>query len=223
MLRIARVNLVVFFFVLIWAQPARADIWDWLEDLSGPGPFHSRGNIAGTLYCNKANVNGKDLGGWFKPLGRDSPKYACYYASVRAFRSDEDAKFKETSIQLYDAGTMFRPFRDIPAFEFGVGAGLMHMSSGGLGSNRFTVTFPRVALKPLLLIGPLQKGERRDNYGFIQLFFQETRTVHGFSSSDFSTQPGFTYAPPTNGEVLKSFGFIIDATLLGHAIGHGFK
>jgi hypothetical protein len=222
-LRVVRVNLIVFFFVLIWAQPARADIWDWLEDLSGPGPFHGRGNIAATFYCNKDTVNQQQLGGWFKPLGRDSTKHACYYASFRAFRSDADARFEETSIHLYEAGTMFRPFHDIPAFEFGVGGGLLHMNSGGSGSDRFTITFPRVAIKPLLLVGPLQKRDHTDDYGFIQLFFQETRTVHGFSGSDFSTQPGITYAPPTNGEVLKSFGFIIDATLLGRAIGHGFK
>lgn len=223
MLRAVRINVLVFLCILISAQTARADIWDWLEDLSGPGPFHSRGNLAGTLYCNKDNVNGQPSGGWFRPLGRDSTKHACYYASVRLFKSDADARFAETSIDLYDAGTMFRPIRDIPAFEFGVGAGLMHMNSGDISSNRFTITFPRVALKPLLLIGPLQKSAHSDDYGFIQLFFQETRTVHGFSGSDFTTQPGFTYAPPPNGEVLKSFGFIVDATLLGHAISHGFK
>jgi len=222
-LRIVRVNALVLFVMLIWVQPARADWWDWLEELSGAGPFHSRGNLSGTLYCNKDSVNGTNLGGWFKPLGRDSTKHVCYYADVRLFKADADTRFQETTADLYEAGTMFRPVRDIPAFEIGAGAGLMHMSSGGIKSDRFTISFPRIALKPLLLIGPLQKREHADDYGFIQLYFRETRTLHAWSPTDFSTQPGVTYNPPQNGEVLRSFGFIVDATLLGRSIAHGFK
>jgi hypothetical protein len=223
LLRVVRLHVFAFVVLLVWAQPARADVWDWLEELSGAGPYHSRGNLSGTLYCNKDSVNGQNLGGWFKPLGRDSTKHVCYYADVRLFKANEDNRFKETSIDMYEAGTMFRPIRDIPAFEVGAGAGFMHMNSGGITSDRFTISFPKVALKPLLLIGPLQTRAHSDDYGFIQLYFRETRTVHAFSASDFSTQPGVIYTPPQNGEVLRSFGFIIDATLLGRAIGHGFK
>lgn len=225
MLRVARVNVLVFLFMLMGVQTARADIWDWLEDLSGPGPFHTRGNLSGTFYCSKdkPDPNRPELGGWFRPLGRDSRKYACFYADVRRFRSDADLRFQETSMDFYESGTMLRPIKDIPAIEIGAGVGFVHMDSGGLTSTRFTISFPKVALKPFLLIPKLQQRENRDQYGFIQLYFRETRTVHGFSPSNFSTQPGFTYAPPSNGEVLKSFGFIVDATLLGHAISHGFK
>jgi hypothetical protein len=222
-LRIVRLHSFAFFVLLVLAQPARADVWDWLEELSGAGPFHSRGNLAATLYCNKDSVGGQNLGGWFKPLGRDSSKHVCYYTDVRLFKANEDARFKETSMDMYEAGTMFRPVRDIPAFEIGAGAGFLHMNSGDIKSERFTISFPRIALKPLLLITPLQKRANSDNYGFIQLYFRETRTVHAFSASDFSTQPGVTYTPPQNGEVLRSFGFIVDATLLGRSIKHGFK
>ena len=118
---------------------------------------------------------------------------------------------------------MFRPIRDMPYFEVGAGAGWMHVNSGGITSERFTISFPRVTLKPLLLIGPLQKRANSDNYGFIQLYFKETRSVHPFNAADFSTQPGFTYTPRANGEVLRSIGFIVDGTLLVRSLKSHFK
>jgi hypothetical protein len=28
--------------LLVSPRPARADFWDWLQEFSGPGPFHAR-------------------------------------------------------------------------------------------------------------------------------------------------------------------------------------
>ena len=51
MLRFVGLNVLVLVVIFLWAQPARADIWDWMEELTAPGPFHSRGNLTATVYC----------------------------------------------------------------------------------------------------------------------------------------------------------------------------
>jgi hypothetical protein len=214
-MRAVRINVVVLMIMFIWAQPARADIWDWLEELTAVGPSHSRGNLTVTLHCRGQNA------GWFKPLpsedGRSIFQRTCYFADVRRFKSEEDARFFPSRIEMYEAGPMFQV---IPPLEIGAGVGLMHIDSSGIKVNRMTVSLPRIVLKPLLLIPALEK---KPDWGFIQLYFRETRIYDEFTEADFNTKPGYTFPSRINGDMPRSFGFMIDGTLLFRSIKHGFK
>src|SRR6185312_7873930 len=51
--------------LLAFPQPARADFWDWLQEFSGPGPFHARlPNLMFDICPGEAlpfDVNGRTL------------------------------------------------------------------------------------------------------------------------------------------------------------------
>jgi len=214
-LRVIRVNILVLVVLATWVQPARADIWDWMEELTGIGPSHSRGNLTLTLHCRGANA------GWFKPLPSEDQRSvfqrACYFADFRRFKSEEDARFFPSRIEMYEAGPMFQI---LPPLEIGAGVGLMHIDSSGIKVDRMTISLPRIVLKPLLLIPALEK---KPDWGFIQLYFRQTRIFDEFTEADFNTKPGYTFQSRINGDLPSSFGFMIDGTLLFRSIKNGFK
>jgi len=222
-LRIVRVNALVLLVMLIWVQPARADWWDWLEELTAPGPSHSRGNIALTIYCNRDKANDRSVkgtpmdGGWFKPLSKNSTQHLCYFADVRRFKSEEDARFFPARIEMYEAGPTFTLSQNVP-IEIGIGAGLMHIDSSGIKADRMTISFPRIVFKPLLLLHSLKESPNSADYGFFQLYFRETRVFGEFTASDFNTKPGYTFQSRVNGDLPRSFGFIVDGTLLVRSV-----
>ena len=215
MLRAVRISVCFLMVLFVWAQPARADIWDWLEELSAAGPSHSRGNLTVTLHCRGANA------GWFKPLpsedGRSVFQRTCYFADVRRFKSEEDPRFFPARIEMYETGPMFQV---IPPLEIGAGIGFMHIDSSGIKADRMTVSLPRIVFKPLLLIPALEK---KPNWGFFQLYYRETRIFGQFTEADFNTKPGYTFPTVEKGDIPKSFGFMIDGTLLFRSIKNGFK
>jgi hypothetical protein len=176
-----------------------ADLWDWWAELSGPGPFHSRGNIMATFYCHQT-------GGLFKLPDRNRARdqVACLFADVRRFKSEENEKFFPVRMEVYEAGPTFRLGAPV---ELGLGVGLIHFDSSGVKTNRFTLSFPRLVLKPLVFI-----DQERASLGFLQLYFRETRIAGELTQDNFRPKPGHTFR--VKHDVVPSTGFIIDAVAL---------
>jgi hypothetical protein len=202
--------------ILIWVKPARADIWDWMEELSGIGPSHSRGNATVTIHCARTDAEKKNnQKGWFKPLSKNSSERLCFFADIRRFKSEEDARFFPSRIEMYETGPMFQV---VPALEIGVGIGLMHIDSTVTKVDRMTISLPRVVFKPLLLIPRVARSDDSPDFGFFQLYFRQTRIFDEFTEADFNTKPGYTFPSRINGDMPSSFGFMIDVPLLIRAI-----
>jgi hypothetical protein len=201
MLRLLRgIGLLLLIFTT-FSQPARADIWDWFGDLSGAGTSTSRGNLAATLYCRGADA------GKFQTLQHADDKGPCFFADVHRFKSDpEDIRFFPVRMEMYESGPTYRL---APAFEVGVGAGLIHFDSSGVNTNRFILTFPRFVLKPLLF----KKNADNGNLGFIQMYFSENHIIGELNADDFRPKPaGVDFH--VRHDLVPSTGFIIDAVAL---------
>jgi hypothetical protein len=186
--------------LLLLCKPAKADLWDWFAELSGQGPFSGRGNVMATIYCRGTGDRGTDQQ-WFGLLDKGDTRVTCWSADVRRFKADDNDRFFPTRMEVYEAGPMYRLG---PPFELGFSMGVIHFDSSGVKTNRLTLSFPRLAFKPLLLTKWTDP-----NWGFIQLYFRETRIVGELTQDDFRPKPGVTFRAVH--DFVPSTGFIIDA------------
>src|SRR5262245_49905394 len=204
MLRLLRGIGLLLLTLTTFSQPAQADGWDWLGGLSGAGPQTGRGNLAATIYCWGADA------GRFQTLQHAEDRGPCIFADVHRFKSDEeDIRFFPVRTEMYESGPTYRL---APAFEVGVGLGLIHFDSSGVKTNRFVLTFPRFVLKPLLF----KKNADNGNLGFIQMYFSENHIMGELNEDDFRPRPGVTFH--TRHDLVPSTGFIIDAVALVNLI-----
>jgi hypothetical protein len=151
-----------------------------------------------TLYC-KGTAAGK-----FKMLHSADDKGPCIFTDVHRFKSEEDDRFFPVRMEMYEAGPTYRL---APAFEVGVGMGLIHFDSSGVKTNRFILTFPRFVFKPLMF-----KDPSNGNLGFIQIYFSENHIFGELDEDDFRPKPGVTFH--TRHDLVPSTGFIVDAVAL---------
>jgi hypothetical protein len=201
----------VFIVMTIWSQPAMADWWDWFAELSGPGGFKGRGtskfpfptNVAATVYCQGS--------GWFKLLDNPDARGTCFFVDFRGFEAPEDFKFRRVSATVTEIGPTYRL---APPIEIGFGVGVMHFNSRfdttgeTRTADRMTVSFPRLVLKPLLLVPGLQQ-KARGNFGFLQVYFRETAIVGELNKKDdflpLSSEPF-----QVRNDLVASTGVLID-------------
>jgi hypothetical protein len=198
MLRLLRGIGLLLLTLTTFSQPARADIWDWFGDLSGPGPFFDRGNLMATLYCRGAGA------GRFQTLQNADDKGPCIFADVHRYKSEETDRFFPVRMEMYESGPTYRL---APAFEVGLGAGVIHFDSSGVKTTKFILTFPRFVLKPLMF-----KYTDNGNWGFIQVYFSENHIAGELTQKDFRPKPGVTFQ--TRHDLVPSTGFIVDAVAL---------
>ena len=137
---------LVVLSVLASAPPARADIIDWLQELSGPGPYKFGGAVLTTL----CGTNRSRLIQDYDP----SSNKLCFYADLHRYVPRDDSKNQENfpatvDAQVYDFGLVWRVSRPV---DIGLGAGVFHFTSDGGSPTRFTLTFPRIVVKPVLFV-----------------------------------------------------------------------
>src|SRR5262245_3938114 len=116
MLRFSQHRILLLLVLTIWSQPARADIWDWFAELSGPGGFHSRGNLTFTVYCWHGDLPENAAEGTTGPARNDkwfhllqSPnrdvRGPCVFFDFRAFENkdlhDPNATYLPTRLEIY--------------------------------------------------------------------------------------------------------------------------
>jgi hypothetical protein len=205
--------------MLIGSARAEANIWDWLEELNGPGPSRSRGNFMLNLVCR--GTDGNTLGGTPRALGRflqiparPDANTACLFVDQRWLHAEEDERFYPVDVSVTEVGTSAWLH---PAVEVGAGIGFLRFSSRDLvtdaefGGTRMTISFPRLVFRPLLAI-PLPRFQDDARWGFFQVYFKETIVVGDLDETDFASKRGTTFS--RQHQRVESMGFIIDVTSL---------
>ena len=225
MSRTVRVTTFLLIVMTIWSRPARADLWEWLAELSGPGGFHSRGNVTVTVYCWHRDVEEDRAQGltggarnahWFHLLQDRKAKGPCVFFDARTFESKDlnDPRFFPTRLEIYQAGPTYRLWTPV---EIGVGMGAVHFHSGSVITNRLIFDVPRVALKPLLVVPALQK-KRNGGFGFFGLYYRAELIQGKLTQDNFRPKPGTTFEATNS--LVASAGFMVDPVALVRLIAN---
>src|SRR6185503_6799247 len=210
--------------LLAFPQPARADFWDWLQEFSGPGPFHANykdafpPNTLVTLCPGDGDVNGRPHMTFREQKG----KLPCFYVDFRNLVNSPDQKGGEDNfpnqvkVTAYDFGVAFDLEHRI---QVGAGLGFMHFNSQDITHldqrvirNRFDITLFRATAQPLQFI-PVhgwKEGWKNNKYAGLLKFYVKYTVVPGdLDSSDFGV-PTTTSTFHASNDVVFSRGFFVD-------------
>jgi len=152
---------IVALFVLI-LTPGRAEAlwWDWIKELSGPGPSQSEGNGLATLCISEW----PHLGDPLHPPPPDAKikKVPCIFIDGRTYVNGEDDNFpNRVRIRAWDFGITWKLLHE--RIEIGSGLGFMQFDSADRITNnglrvttrKFTLTTPRIVAVPVRLFFPM--------------------------------------------------------------------
>jgi hypothetical protein len=150
--RRSALTLAMFVFSLMTvARPAEAQMWDWLQEWSGPGPFTGYPVVMASV-CNSDYVT--------TAASRTAP--SCPFFDYRDLEAEENDNFPiRVRVRFWDVGMKRKlaAWKLQQSVEGGVAVGLMHASgdkdAGGKSAVRFTVTAPRLVVMPVLLAAEL--------------------------------------------------------------------
>src|SRR2546426_6452456 len=108
MLRVLRATGLVLIATIFWSSPAEADIWDFLAELSGPGPFDGRGKLPeaamATIYCRGVRSGS----GFLRLLDNPDARGPCFFAEVHNFEAPDDERFFRVRATITEVGTTYR-------------------------------------------------------------------------------------------------------------------
>lgn len=197
------------------AYPGRADagIWDWIQELSGPGPSGARPgkNILST-FCFGGD-------GRFKPRPRVTAtatstgafnKKPCLYADYRRFDNEDDDNFPaDVTLSFYDVGPTWELLQE-GQIEIGVGMGAMRSESNDVNNTQFTITLFRFTIQPLSLV---PGWERNRWLSILKAYYRVTLIPGTIDATDFGVPLGSgpgqsTFS--TDNDRVRSAGFIVD-------------
>jgi hypothetical protein len=211
------------------ARPARADFWDWLQEFSGPGPFHARApNLMFDICPQTTTTSNGDKVRFLRDFeirdedrsrvgnGDAGQHVTCFFADFRFFENREDDNFGLSGVKLnvVELGASARLHR---ALVIGFGAGAMQISSSNHTAWKAVFTGPRVVVKPLLLYGSNSFWAQHEKlhlvFGSVKYYFKENIVLGHLQGKDFGLQPGDPgYGFDIQNDRVASTGFIIDAT-----------
>jgi hypothetical protein len=212
----ARLGYLVVALLLVSSSRAEANIWDWIEELNGPGPSRSRGNFMLNVKCRAPNyerTNSVRLKPFEIPRS-PAADATCLFVDFRALHADEDARFFPVNITITEVGTSVWLHR---AVELGAGAGVITFTSRnpdtdtGYTGARMTISFPRAVFRPLLAL-PYARFQENARWGFFQIFFKESIIVGGLDQGDFASKAGTEFS--RRYQRVESMGFIVDVVSL---------
>ena len=229
-----RLVALILLVCLIGSGRAEAGIWDWIEELNGPGP--STGSnlpFMISFLCKpydktRAASEGKGkelLRAAFEVPALPEPGAVntCFYYDFHSFHVDEDVHFYDVNSRLWELGVSTKLHATV---EIGGGVGRFSFNSrfpdslGGteLSGGRLAVTFPRVVFKPLLAIPGLPK---KPELGFVQFYFKNTILKGTLADENFASKEGTEFIR-TNQRV-ESVGVTFDLTVVGNIIVKAVK
>jgi len=223
--------------LLVSPRPARADFWDWLQEFSGPGPFHARlPNLMFDICPGDAqpfNEQGRLLdSGEPSPFLRDFDEPAastlrsdngkgiarvpkCIYADFRFFENRPDDNFGVPGVKVdfYQAGVSVRLHH---AIGLGFGGGAMRISSpGNPDAWQPMLTAPRVVIKPLLIYGSAEYWRKHNRlhlvFSTVKYYLKEDIILGHVTGQDFGAKPGSANADfDFLNDRVFSTGFVVD-------------
>jgi hypothetical protein len=225
MRRLSSVGVLVLGTLLWSVQPAYADFWDWLQEFSGPGPFHERAPNLIIDFCQQPFFSGKLLKDYqltdkdrLQALETSDTPVICWFADLRFFANNEGDNFglnnnfpaKSVHVDFYETGASVPLNR---AVSLGFGAGLMHISTPTHSGNKAVLAAPRVVIKPLLLYGTNEFWAKKPAWvyaaaGAVKFYVKGNVVLGRLTDADFG---GSTSSLNQQYERLASVGFTFDA------------
>jgi hypothetical protein len=207
MRRVLRLGCFTLIVMGLCSRPAEAGLWDWLEELSGPGPFREDA---------LANFTARVC---FTPTPRSGSREPCVYLDYRRFINNEDDNFfeeiGEVRATAFDFGLTWEIWRPI---DVGVGGGFLRFHTSKKDTTRTTLVGPRVQVKPLLFFRPApywsqDQNLRRRQWASVLKFYVRHSVILGRlqGTTDFGAEK--SSFDVTNDRVM-SYGFLLDFTEL---------
>lgn len=213
--------------LMAFPAPGSASLMDWLQELSGPGPFNAKVfNViaevcpTGHKYRTEGTSQKLDIfaSEYEKRDATDSRKVQiCVFFDNRRFKNDGAG-------DNFGAGTI-----DVHAFEIGASARLHRSLSIGFGVGRigfgtengseparFLITAPRLVFKPALIFGSEQFWERQSTAvkvaASVFKFYIKNNIISGkLTGADFGLSPGdASYNFAVSHDRVWSSGFVLD-------------
>ena len=217
-MRTARL-LVFVFAASLWPAIAQASIWSWLEELSGPGPFH--GDMASlSVACRN--------GQWDVCWAPNDQTSQTIVLRIGRYDSGDRSRFKDLKDTPDDDRKpvhavpvsvlwMFRIHRSL---HVGAGAGFMRVSGAGFTSfSKVSLTPLSATFTPLALLRSARARNHR-MASVIRLEFDSSFFGDGFDAADFqNTHSKFDSGP----EFLTRTGVVVDVFALVGSATSGFK
>jgi hypothetical protein len=203
------------------AQPARAGYWSWLEEFSGPGPFTSKTPPLFATVCK----TDRDERSW--TLGvpgtrEEGTPRVCVFADFQRMSAPGSRGFPEVGLTWFDAGAAYPIANGL--FEIGAGLGTMRFTNDETGSATRVVATPiRFVSRPFHFIRHFDPSNRRLARwsNVFKVYFKETAVLGELTAQDFGVtnpqNPAFGFR--TNGEMVRSYGLVIDLTEVISAVG----
>lgn len=149
-------------------RPAQANILDWMQEWSGPGPFDFGGHVAVTKCRALFDATNE----------RSQNEHPCLFVDFRRLVPDEkygkDNFPVRVTATFLDAGWTWRLRRYA---EIGVGAGIM-TAAGSKTAVRPTITFPRIVIEPVTVFVKL--FNIKDDAYLLNVEPIKTRLYHTF-------------------------------------------
>jgi hypothetical protein len=200
--------------------PTTAEAWyfDWIWELSGPGPSEGGPGVLGT-FCLFSNAS-----------SRGSTRFdpaPCLYVDRRSVQNDRDGKGGDDDnfpnrvrLEPWDFGVSWRLFND--GLEVGAGIGFIRFQSddliahrGKLARTKFTVNAPRVVVAPIRLLFP--GVDNSDWTGaltrLVKVYGRLTIIPGTIDATDFGVPLGMAPGQSTfreRNDVVPSAGLVID-------------
>lgn len=225
--------------LLAFPPPARADFWDWLQEFSGPGPFHARGpNLMFDICPGDAKPFDRATGDTVEATADNTSKRflrdfdeptlstlrsakgivrvpKCIYADLRFFQNRDDDNFGVPGVKIdfYQAGLSVRLHH---AIGLGFGGGAMRISSpNGPDAWQPMLTAPRVVIKPLLIFGSPEywrvHGKLHLVLSTVKYYVKEDIILGHVTGTDFGAPPDSPKAAfNVQNDRVFSTGFVID-------------
>jgi hypothetical protein len=218
---------LVLVLIVAFPRPARADLWDWLQEFSGPGPFHSRNGDAMFEVCPRKTTQ-KQPDGTTKTEFSYQASYdpekdnTCIFFDYRGFINDGNDPFgARVSAKFYEVGVSARVHR---AVELGLGFGWVHLSSQNASNmammndkTKMVLTIPRLVVKPILFLEPKEFWDKHNKLfkaaSSFKYYTRENIILGTMTAADFAVDPKVNSFRVKNDRVASS-GFIIDVAEL---------
>ena len=213
-----RLGYLVLGVFLIGSARVEASVWDWLEELNGPGPSKGSKNYMVNIICSDTTKGFNGTTRLFQIPDITKGDATCLFVDQRWFHAEEDDRFYPVDVMITEIGGSARLHR---AVELGAGIGVIGFSSENpttsrrFEGHRLTISFPRLVFKPLLAL-PIAPFKNNVGWGFLQMYFRETLIVGELNQDDFASKPGHVFS--RTHQRVRSMGFIMDIPTVIHLI-----
>jgi hypothetical protein len=192
---------------------AESNMWDCIQDLSGPGPSNGHGNVVFT-WCPERGAGAATLMQRDRDVtemnGLFQRRPACYYFDLRRFENPEEDNFPaKVKMTFHEAGLTWKLLQQ-GQLEGGFGAGAMRSESNGVKGTHFTLTVFRLAAQPLYFIPSLTDNKWPS---VLKWYYRVTLLPGRIDATDFGVPLGTGAGQSTfstNNDVVRSAGFFID-------------